>query len=192
MKTFKKRIVALLLVVMATVGSSQLAYPFKEPVQEIAQDMLSLLEFQASNLGLSAKDILTLQAIMLVESRGIPGRVGRHAVTSYGIMQVTAATAESALKRFPEETKQFFNKKPTRKELIHKLTYDNLFNITVASLMYNLYSNMVGNDPIRAIAAYNKGPRGIKQANIQQLKKLDYVIKVKKYTIALEKISGNR
>lgn len=127
-----------------------------------------------------------LQGIIMQESRAgqirdyrVAGLTNKPGDRYFGIGQIKLTAAKAVMNQYPEMWDYLDTK--TDEELQARLILDDEFNIRVASK----YALIVGinKDPAYGITAYNRGPGGVKEVNIDQH---DYTIKVKQFSEKLK------
>lgn len=143
-----------------------------EPSESEQPGLVRYLDTKTENMKLAhtvGKEVgnpETLQAILLVESRGgvgsLIGGAGLPILKrSYGIMQVQINTARSVLERTPTLVDRYFPERPyrsiTNDEIIKLLLTNNEANIRIAAYNFKMNMSFVKGNWDRAVAAYNVG-----------------------------------
>jgi soluble lytic murein transglycosylase-like protein len=95
----------------------------------------------------------------------------------YGIGQIKLRAAKAVMDRFPKLWEKYKFHTHTDEELIANLILNDLFNIEISARYLKILSMDYGYEGDKLVAAYNKGPGGVR--NYANPSSLDYVQQVK-------------
>ena len=169
-----------------TIGGDPLTFAVPENLSEKQHRILNAAYSIAKSIGLKKPELA--QGILIQESKA--GGLDSYKVAGqefglktneryYGIGQVKLSACKAVLNRFPQLWDKYDFHTRTDEEVIANLIMNDMFNVEVSTRYLKILSDDYGYEGDKLVAAYNKGPGGVK--SVENPSNLNYVQKVKQH-----------
>ena len=169
-----------------TVGGDPLTFAVPENLSEKQHRILNAAYSIAKAIGLKKPELA--QGILIQESKA--GGLESYKVAGqefglktneryYGIGQIKLSAAKVVLNRFPRLWDKYDFHTHTDEEIIANLIMNDLFNVEISTRYLKILSDDYGYEGDKLVAAYNKGPGGVRE--VANPSALHYVKEVKNH-----------
>lgn len=169
-----------------TVGGDPLTFAVPENLSEKQHRILNAAYSMAKAIGLKKPELA--QGILIQESKA--GGLDSYKVAGqefglktneryYGIGQIKLSAAKAVLNRFPPLWVKYDFHTRTDEEVIANLIMNDLFNVEISTRYLKILSDDYGYEGDKLVAAYNKGPSGVRE--VANPSDLHYVKEVKNH-----------
>ena len=168
------------------VGGDPLTFAVPENLSEKQHRILNAAYSMAKAIGLKKPELA--QGILIQESKA--GGLDSYKVAGqefglktneryYGIGQIKLSAAKAVLNRFPHLWDKYDFHTRTDEEVIANLIMNDLFNVEISTRYLKILSDDYGYEGDKLVAAYNKGPGGVRE--VANPSALHYVKEVKNH-----------
>ena len=168
------------------IGGDPLTFTVPENLSEKQHRILNAAYSIAKAIGLKKPELA--QGILIQESQA--GGLDSYKVAGqefglktneryYGVGQVKLSAAKAVMSRFPQMWDKYDFHTRTDEELIANLIMNDLFCVEISTRYLKILSDDYGYEGDKLVAAYNKGPSGVKA--VENPSDLNYVQKVKQH-----------
>ena len=168
------------------IGGDPLTFAVPENLSEKQHRILNAAYSIAKAIGLKKPELA--QGILIQESQA--GGLDSYKVAGqefglktneryYGVGQVKLSAAKAVMSRFPQMWDKYDFHTRTDEELIANLIMNDLFCVEISTRYLKILSDDYGYEGDKLVAAYNKGPSGVKA--VENPSDLNYVQKVKQH-----------
>ena len=168
------------------IGGDPLTFAVPENLSEKQHRILNAAYSIAKAIGLKKPELA--QGILIQESQA--GGLDSYKVAGqefglktneryYGVGQVKLSAAKTVMNRFPQMWDKYDFHTRTDEELIANLIMNDLFCVEISTRYLKILSDDYGYEGDKLVAAYNKGPSGVKA--VENPSNLNYVQKVKQH-----------
>ena len=165
-------------------GGDPLTFNIPSNLSEKQHKLLNAAYSIAKAIGLKKPELA--QGILIQESKA--GGMDSYKVAGqefglktneryYGVGQVKLSAAKAVLNRFPSLFDKYDFHTRTDEEVIANLIMNDLFNVEISTRYLKILSDDYGYEGDKLVAAYNKGPGGVKE--VANPSGLNYVQQVK-------------
>ena len=167
-------------------GGDPLTFAVPENLSEKQHRILNAAYSMADAIGLKKPELA--QGILIQESKA--GGLDSYKVAGqefglktneryYGIGQIKLSAAKAVLNRFPHLWDKYDFHTHTDEEVIANLIMNDLFNVEISTRYLKILSDDYGYEGDKLVAAYNKGPGGVRE--VSNPSTLHYVKEVKNH-----------
>jgi len=167
-------------------GGDPLTFAVPENLSEKQHRILNAAYSMAKAIGLKKPELA--QGILIQESKA--GGLDSYKVAGqefglktneryYGIGQIKLSAAKAVLNRFPHLWDKYDFHTHTDEEVIANLIMNDLFNVEISTRYLKILSDDYGYEGDKLVAAYNKGPGGVRE--VSNPSTLHYVKEVKNH-----------
>ena len=168
------------------IGGDPLTFNIPENLSEKQHRILNAAYSIAKAIGLKKPELA--QGILIQESKA--GGLDSYKVAGqefglktneryYGVGQVKLSAAKAVMIRFPQLWEKHDFHTRTDEELIANLIMNDMFNVEISTRYLKILSDDYGYEGDKLVAAYNKGPGGVK--SVENPSGLSYVQKVRQH-----------
>ena len=168
------------------VGGDPLTFAVPDNLSEKQHRILNAAYSIAKAIGLKKPELA--QGILIQESKA--GGLDSYKVAGqefglktneryYGVGQVKLAAAKAVMTRSPQLWDKYDFHTRTDEELIANLIMNDMFNVEISTRYLKILSDDYGYEGDKLVAAYNKGPGGVRE--VSNPSSLNYVVKVKNH-----------
>ena len=168
------------------IGGDPLTFAVPENLSEKQHRILNAAYSIAKAIGLKKPELA--QGILIQESKA--GGLDSYKVAGqefglktneryYGVGQVKLAAAKAVMTRSPPLWDKYDFHTRTDEELIANLIMNDMFNVEISTRYLKLLADDYGYEGDKLVAAYNKGPGGVRE--VANPSGLNYVQKVKQH-----------